>query len=137
VRVSHDLQNKRLAYDAKTEFIDEKESEKKTIIQNAKFPVDGLALGDEEPFYKGRPLSEACGADKIICGIAILAQIIPPDGLRVLRADDGSNLDKESQKKICEIAEREQVQVWLSFVCESAVEADGDMIYIEAGEIKE
>jgi hypothetical protein len=123
------------SYLEKSAFIEQKEEEKTALIKNAIFPVPGLNLGDDEPFYLGRPLSEASGAQKAIVAMSILAKIIPADGIRAIRIDDGEKIDSENMKLIEEIAEREKVQVWISRVQDEPGKS-GNEIFIENGEVK-
>jgi predicted ATP-dependent endonuclease of OLD family len=134
-RIGHDLSKKRLEYEAKTEFIEAKEAEKTALIKNAQFPVPGLSLGEDAVIYNGHPLSECSCAEQIIAATSILSKIIPADGIRALRVDQGSELDDDNMKLIEEIAEREQVQIWISRVQNKPGES-GNEIFIEDGEIK-
>jgi predicted ATP-dependent endonuclease of OLD family len=120
----------------KTERIEKLRVDKSAAIAAAKFPIPGLSFGDGCVLFDGVPLQEASGAEQIMVGIAILSKIIPADGIRILRCINGSLIDDENMRKIEELAEREQVQVWIEIVMNSPSDGNGTEIYIEDGQVK-
>jgi len=130
-----DLESKQGAFDAKDKEVETKRAEKKAILQAAKYPVPGLSLGDDCVLFNGIPLDEASGAEQIIVGLAILSAIIPKDGIRILRVKNGSIIDKKNMALIEQMAEKEQIQIWLETVSNEPDEGDGNEIFIQDGEV--
>lgn len=116
------------------ETIQKLEQQKKDLLNNAKFPVDGLAVTDESVLFNGIPLDQVSGAERVIIGASIVAHRIPKDGLRILRVPTGSDLDSDSMKTIAEVAEREQVQIWLERVQDKASDSEYEF-FLEDGEL--
>ena len=108
--------------------------EKINLIQNAEYPVPGLSLGDAGVVFNGHPLEEASDAEKILLGIAIVAKMLPADGIRLLRVENGNKLDRANLAKIEEVAEREGVQIWLEIVSDEPGKGKaGTEIFIKDG----
>jgi hypothetical protein len=120
----------------KTTKIEELRKKKTDAIAAAKFPIEGLSLGSGEVLLNGRPLSEASGAEQIMVGIAILSKMIPADGIRILRCNNGSLIDAGNMAEIETLAEREKVQIWIEIVMNSPEAGDGSEIFIEDGQVK-
>jgi len=120
----------------KTEKLEKLRFDKIAIIAAAKFPIPGLSFGADSVLFNGHPLQNASGAEQIMVGIAILSKIIPADGIRILRCNNGSLIDDDNMREIEKLAEREQVQVWIEIVLNSSTDGDGTAIFIEDGQVK-
>lgn len=116
---------------ALTEAMEAREEHKRAAIAAAKFPVEGLSLGDEEVLVDGYPFSQAATSKKIRTSVA-LAMALQPE-IRVCRIMDGSLLDSDAIKIIAEMAEANDYQVWM----EAVESRDPSAIIIEDGYIKE
>lgn len=100
-------------------------------IEAAKFPVEGLGLGDDGVTFGGIPFSQASQAEQLRVSTAIGLAMNPE--LRVLLIRDGSLLDRESLVALAKMAEDNDAQVWIERV------SDGEDvgIVIEDGEVVE
>jgi len=110
--------------------LDELEAKQTKAIEEAKFPIPGLAFGNEEVIYEGLPFGQISNADQIRASVAIGMADNPE--LRVMRIKDGSLLDSSSMKIISEMCIDQDFQLFLEVVDES-----GDVgVYLEEGEVK-
>lgn len=110
--------------------LDELEANQLKAIQEAKFPVPGLAFGDHEVIYEGIPFGQVSNADQIRASVAIGMADNPE--LRVMRVKDGSLLDESSMAIISKMCIDQDFQLFLEIVDES-----GDVgVYLEEGEVK-
>ena len=114
-----------------TDSIDALDREKKKMLKEAKFPVEGLSFNSDGVLWKGIPLSQASSSEQIRVSLA-MGMAMAPD-LRIMMIQDGSLLDMESRKIVEHEAEEHDMQVW----CEVVDEAGENMILIEDGEVKE
>ena len=101
------------------------------FIAAAKFPVEGLSLGDEEVLINGHPFVQAAASQKIKTSVALAMAANPQ--IRVMRIMDGSLLDSDAMKMIADMAEANNFQIWL----ESVSEGNGAGVIIEDGHVKE
>jgi len=124
-----DLKELKRTSNSHTTSIDNLNKEKDHALRNAKMPVAGLSIGEEELLFNNIPISQISDAEKLrlSCSIAMGSE----SSLRVLRIKEGSNLDSEGLKILAEMAGEKDYQIWLEKVDES-----GKMgIVIEEGEI--
>ncbi len=118
------------AAEALTEAIEAREEHKRTAIAAAKFPVEGLSLGEESVLIDGVPFGQAATSQKIKTSVS-LAMAMNPD-IRVIRIEEGSLLDSDALKVIADMAKGSDFQVWV----ESVSDGTGSGIIIEDGQIK-
>ena len=104
---------------------------KRAMIAAAKFPVEGLSLGEEEVLIDGFPFAQAAASKKIRTSMAIAMAANPT--IRVIRIMDGSLLDSDAMKIVADMARDGDFQVWV----ETVSDGDGPGIIIEDGHIKE
>jgi DNA repair exonuclease SbcCD ATPase subunit len=110
--------------------LDEHEANQTKAIEEAKFPIPGLAFGNQEVIFEGIPFTQVSNADQIRASVAIGMADNPQ--LRVMRIKDGSLLDNASMKVISEMCMSEDFQLF----CE-IVDTSGDVgVYLEEGEVK-
>lgn len=110
--------------------LDELEAKQTKAIEEAKFPIPGLAFGNEEVMFEGIPFAQVSNADQIRASVAIGMADNPE--LRVMRIKDGSLLDTASMKIISEMSMAHDFQIF----CE-IVDTSGDVgVYLEEGEVK-
>lgn len=103
--------------------------EKIEKIAATKFPVDGLGLnGEEGVLFKGVPLEQASGAERVRVSVAMGVALNPK--LRVLLVRDASLLDENSMEALKAVAVEHDAQVWLEVVGN-----EGEGIIIEDGEV--
>jgi AAA domain len=110
--------------------LDELETKQTKAIEDAHFPIPGLAFGNEEVIYEGLPFSQISNADQIRASVAIGMADNPE--LRVMRIKDGSLLDDASMKIVAEMCVKEDFQLFMEIV-----DTSGDVgVYLEEGEVK-
>ncbi len=89
-------------------------SQKKTMLENAKFPVPGLSFTDENVILNGIPFDQASTAAQLRVGVAIGLAMNPQ--LRVILIRDGSLLGEKSMKMLTEMIKDNDAQVWIEQV---------------------
>ena len=110
--------------------LDELEIRQTKAIEEAKFPIPGLAFGNEEVIFEGLPFAQVSNADQIRASVAIGMADNPE--LRVMRIKDGSLLDSSSMKVVSDMCVKEEFQLFVEVVDES-----GEVgVYLEEGEVK-
>jgi hypothetical protein len=90
--------------------------DRETAMQTAGMPIEELAIGDGEVFYKGLPFNQASGAEQIRVSLAIGMASNPK--LRILRFMDGGwdMLDDESQELVRQQIDMHGYQLWVEHV---------------------
>jgi DNA repair exonuclease SbcCD ATPase subunit len=111
-----------------TKELDAIDADKLTLIGLAKFPIEGLGLGETGPTLVGVPLSQSSGAQKLKVSVAIGFALNPR--LRVLLVRDASLLDDDSLRLVAELAAAQGGQVWLERV---STTGEGCSVLIEDG----
>jgi AAA domain len=110
--------------------LDELEAKQTKAIEEAKFPIPGLAFGNEEVIFEGIPFSQVSNADQIRASVAIGMADNPE--LRVMRIKDGSLLDDASMSIISKMCMDQDFQLYVEIV-----DTSGDVgVYLEEGEVK-
>jgi hypothetical protein len=83
-------------------------------IAAAKFPVEGLGLGDAGLTLNGLPFEQASSAEKLRVSLAMGLALNPK--LKIILIRDGSLLDEKSLALVTEMAAAADAQVWLEMV---------------------
>ena len=96
--------------------IDRLETERVNRLKTAKFPLDGLAVDNEQVLYNGIPLQQVNEAKRLEICLAISMALNPK--LRVVRIN-GNSLDSDSLRRVCEMAKANDYQVWIEKLDES------------------
>lgn len=100
-------------------------------LAGAKFPVEGLGLGEDGTVtFRGLPLDQASGAERLRVSVAIGLALNPK--LRVLLVRDGSLLDSSALAIVAEMAAEADAQIWLERVSEDGA---GCSVVIEDGAV--
>ena len=94
--------------------IDAADTEKQMLMENAKFPVQGLSFTETGILFDGVPFSQASSSTKRRVSVAIGAALNPK--LRVMVVKDGSLLDAKSMEQLRELAAEHDLQVWVEVV---------------------
>jgi len=102
-------------------------------LASANFPLEELSFSDAGVTYNGHPLAQASGAEKRVVGFAV-ARALEPE-LRVIRIDEGESLDSEGLAHIAAMADKHDIQVWMTKVTDG--DGGGNVIVIEEGAVKE
>jgi hypothetical protein len=117
-------------YDALTAQIAKREADKRAAIGAAKFPVEGLTFGDGAVLLNEFPLEQASDAEKLRVSVALGMAANPK--LKVVFIRNGSLLDEDGLRLVSEMADKNDVQVWVERVA-----SDGKVgIVLENGLIK-
>lgn len=103
--------------------------ERKRMCAEATYPVAGLAFDETGVKFDGLPIMQASRAEQIRISVAIGAALHPT--LRVLLIRDGSLLDDDGLQLLANLAEEQDVQIWL----EDARTKDPAAVIIEDGEV--
>lgn len=112
----------------RTNEIAEIDTKKQELLSSAKYPVDGVGIGDDgEMTYNGVPFSQASAAEQLRVSAAMGLALNPK--LRVLLIRDGSLLDSDSMAELEQFATNNEAQVWI----ERVGDADAGAIIIEDG----
>lgn len=104
---------------------------KQEMIEKAKMPVKGLDIREDDVYYKKIPFSQVSQSEQIEVSMAIAIAQNPK--VKIVRIMDGSLLDADKMKKIEEIANKHDFQIWIERVADEKTKG---AIYIEDGEVK-
>lgn len=97
-----------------TEEIEKIDSDKAKAMAKAKFPVDGLAFGEDGITMNGIPFDQCSSAEQLRVSVAMGIAMNPK--LRVLLIRDGSLLDEDSLGMVAAMAAEHDAQVWIERV---------------------
>jgi DNA repair exonuclease SbcCD ATPase subunit len=106
------------------------EKNKEEILEQAEFPIKGLAFGDGEVLFGGILWDQLSSSEQVKVSVAMAMAMNP--ALRVIRITDGSLLDNKSLDVIREMARQRDYQVWIECVGDRA---DATVV-IEDGQAK-
>lgn len=107
------------------------DEQKAQAIAEAKLPVDGLGLDEEQVLLGGLPFSQASSAEQLHASVAIAAAMNPE--LKIMLIRDGSLMDSDSLKLLCELSAKHECQVWI----ERVGEGEECQVIIEDGRVKD
>lgn len=99
-------------------------------VKEAKMPVEGLGLGDEIVTYNGVPLAQVGKGERLRISCAIVMAGNPK--IKVIRIEEGSDLDSDHLRMIAEMAKEKDYQVWIERVDETGKVG----VVIEDGNVK-
>jgi DNA repair exonuclease SbcCD ATPase subunit len=114
-----------------TRQLEQLDEEKRRLLAEASFPIEGLGFGDGGVTYQGLPLAQASHAERVRISTAIGIALHPE--LRVLLIRDAEKLDSEGMRLIAELAAQHDAQLWL----ERAGHSDAGALVIEDGELRQ
>jgi DNA repair exonuclease SbcCD ATPase subunit len=114
-----------------TQMLEVLESQKQSMMKEAKFPIEGLSFGEDGVLYNGVPFKQCSAAERLKVSMAMAMALNPK--LRVIRILDGSLLDSTNMNLIQEMVKEKDYQVWIEVVDESGKVG----ITIEGGEVKQ
>lgn len=116
--------------DEQTQKIERIQQDIQSRIASCSFPVEGLSLSEDTVLYEGKPIDVASSGRQIRIFTKIAVAMSPR--IKVILIRDGSFLDSEGFKEVCQVAEESGYLIFFEKVDES-----GDVgVYIEDGEIK-
>lgn len=106
--------------------------QKEKTLAKAKFPIDGLAIEEEDGVtFEDIPFVQCSAAQRIRISVAIGLAMNPK--LRVLLIREGSLLDEKNLAMIAEMAEKADAQIWI----ERVSKGKECSVIIEQGEVLE
>lgn len=115
---------------ALTKAIDDRKAAAAKAVREAKLPVPGLELTEDEILLNGQPFNQGSDAEQLRVSIAVAGALNPK--LRVIRVRDGSLLDVKSMAALSQYAEEHDLQVWVETVSSGRDTA----IVIEDGRVR-
>ncbi len=107
------------------------DTNKETLIQGAKWPVDGMGFNSSGLTWQGLPFEQAGSREQLRVSVAVGFAMNPL--LPVLLVYGGSLLDAEGMRLIRELAEEHDGQVFI----ERVGDGDAAAIIIEDGHVRE
>jgi DNA repair exonuclease SbcCD ATPase subunit len=116
--------------DACTAKLEEIKQYKQDLVNNAKFPIQGLDFGGGGVLYQGLPFEQASGTAKLQVSMAIGMALNP--NLRIMQIDEANSIDSEHMRLIEQMAADNDFQIWMTVTDESGQVG----VYIEDGEVK-
>lgn len=126
------LEDKTTESDGITQQIEAIDRTKKEAFLNVRFPVDGLAVDEEGITYNGIPFRQCSSAEQLKVCVAIASALNPE--IRVIRVPDASLLDAESMKVMQDLAQQQDIQIWLERVTDGKEKVG---VVIEDGAVKQ
>ena len=122
-----DLRKKSMSLTGKITDLVDKKSE---MLENAKFPIKGLAIDEDGVTFEDIPFVQCSSAQRIKVSVAIGLAMNPK--LRVLLIREGSLLDKKNLAVIAKMAEKADAQIWIERVSKgkecSIIIEDGSVV---------
>lgn len=118
------------AADEQHEIVIAADEEKRRLLANAQFPVQGLGIGEDGVTFGGVPFAQAASNEQLRVSIAIGIALNPK--LKVLLIRNGNMLDEDSLAAIAKQAEEAGAQLWIEWVTK---DAEGMSVMIEDGRI--
>lgn len=107
---------------------------KKEAVEKAIWPIAGLGIQDGQIVYNGSLLSN-CGESEVLLVCAALAAALVKDSkLQVVRMDGIESMSREDFKRMCEIFNKQGVQVLSSRVDRDGQVEEGELL-IEEGRV--
>lgn len=113
-----------------TNRLDEILSEKRRLLSESKMPIDGLSFADNDILFNDMPFIQLSTSEQIQVSMSIAMALNPR--LRIIIIKNGSLLDSDAMKKIHDLAELNDFQIWLEKVADTP---DGNSIFIHDGEV--
>lgn len=126
------LEDKTTESDGITQQIEAIDRTKKEAFLNVRFPVDGLAVDEEGITYNGIPFRQCSSAEQLKVCVAIASALNPE--IRVIRVPDASLLDEESMKVMQDLAQQQDIQIWMERVTDGKEKVG---VVIEDGAVKQ
>jgi len=128
-QVKGELHDAQMVVFALNDQIAKLDEEKKSAVEEANLPVEGLGLDEDGVTLNDLPFRQASSAEQLRTSLALAMALNPK--LRVVRITDGSLLDEANMRMIEEMADEQDFQVWVE-----VVDSSGQLgIYIEDGHV--
>ena len=122
------LREKLDAHTGQIKAIDEK---KKSLLRETKFPVPGMAFGEDDIEMDGIPFTSSSTAEQILMSVVINSKI--KNDIKIMRIPDGSMLDDKAIKKLRQMAIENGLQIWIESVSRDHKD---NVLVIEEGRIQ-
>jgi len=105
-------------------------AEKEARIKECKFPIDGLSIEGDTVMISGVPFRDLNTAERIKLSTMIAMAQNP--SLRVIFVREGALMNKQNLKVLTDIAEENDMQVWIEKFSE---EPEEDSIHLQEGHV--
>lgn len=128
-KIKTEYEKRKKITDSLTKEINNIEKSKKELIENAKFPVQGMGYRDGKVTFKDIPLDQLSKSEEVLLGIQIQMELHP--NLKVILIPDASLLDSDSMKILEKLAKDKDYQLWVE-----RVEDEKVGVLIEDGTVK-
>lgn len=99
------------------------EEEKRKVLAEVKWPVEGLSFGEDGVQFNGLPFSQASSAERLRVSVPLAFALAPQAPFAVIR--DGSLLDDESLQLVAELT----TELGGQLIIERVGEDDGALIF--------
>ena len=109
-----------------TEKIHDIDDEKKKILAETKFPLEGMAFDGDDVVYNGIPFLQCSTAEKI--RICVALNSLNNSNCKIMHIRDGALLDEESREIVKELAESQGFQIWIEEVDKKSSSGEGVLI---------
>lgn len=114
--------------------INQIDADKAKALEEAKWPVPGLGFDSDGVTLNGLPFEQASSSQQLKVSTAIGMALNPR--LKVLIIRDGSLLDDNSLRELCEEVTAKDYQLWIERVAETPDEEARCTLVIEDGSVK-
>jgi len=116
--------------DCADETVKELRESKKDLLENAKWPLEGLSIEDGDVLYNGNLFSNLGQSEQMLVCAALAIKDILAHPLHVVRIDGAESLSKADFKKLQDLFGDNEIQVISTRVCESEPR-DGELVIEE------
>lgn len=129
-----ELQTLRERSEELTGQINQIDADKAKALEEAKWPVPGLGFDSDGVTLNGLPFEQASSSQQLKVSTAIGMALNPR--LKVLIIRDGSLLDDNSLRELCDEVKANDYQLWIERVAETPDEEARCTLVIEDGSVK-
>jgi recombinational DNA repair ATPase RecF len=130
---SKELEVLKTQYSDFTEQLNEIDAQKEKSLSGAQFPIEGLSFDESQALYNGLPIDEKQLSSEELLRISFAIAVAANPTLKNILIREGSLLDNNHLKIISDMAEKENIGLWIECVGDDPGKAT---IVIENGRIK-
>jgi hypothetical protein len=112
----------RLRHDQADQVLHQLRELRRHLLDDLDLGVEGLQIGDGELLSNGMPFRQASQAERMHVAVAVAARQSPR--LRLIRIDNGEQLDSEGRKSVFRLAERYGCQVVMTAVSDGELSVE-------------
>jgi len=119
-------------YDSFTQELDQVKIDINKLASSVEAPIEGLAIDETGIRWNETSLENLSTTEKLKIGLQIIVKQNPK--LRVVLIERGESIDEDGMKVLAEIAEKENLQIWIEIVTS---DVSGDGFYITEGKAED